>query len=85
MALYATGWVRAWVLNRDQGIGAATKFAPYFLLEMDPIVWGLACSLIAGIVVSFCTEPPAKELVSKLFDAPGAHVEAAAAGVEQAV
>jgi len=32
-------------------------------------VWGLLVSLLMGVSVSLSTEPPAPELVSKLFDA----------------
>ncbi|MDX1945159.1 MAG: sodium:solute symporter [Pirellulaceae bacterium] len=45
-----------------------TSFAAYALLGFDPIVWGLAMSLVTGIVVSLCTRPPEAALVSKLFD-----------------
>ncbi len=47
-------------------------FDPYQLLSLDPIVWGLAVSAVAGVVVSLCTSPPPAALVSKLFDAPAA-------------
>ncbi|MFN0056160.1 MAG: sodium:solute symporter family transporter [Planctomycetales bacterium] len=50
-------------------IGAATRFRPYYLLQIDPLVWGLAGSLVAGVAVSLGTAPPDPELVSKLFDA----------------
>jgi SSS family solute:Na+ symporter/sodium/pantothenate symporter len=53
----------------DPMIGNATSFRPYFLLGMEPIVWGLLTSLVAGIVVSLCTQPPDAALVSRLFDA----------------
>jgi SSS family solute:Na+ symporter/sodium/pantothenate symporter len=61
-----------------QGFGAETligpiaKFRPYFLLGIDPLLWGLAVSLVAGIMVSLFTTPPDAALVSRLFDAePG--------------
>jgi sodium/pantothenate symporter len=44
-------------------------FDPYQLLGLDPIVWGLAASAIAGLGVSLVTVPPPVELVSRLFDA----------------
>ncbi len=44
-------------------------FDPYQLLGLDPIVWGLAASAIAGVAVSLATTPPPAELVSRLFDA----------------
>lgn len=50
-------------------IGQATSFRPYFLLGLDPVVWGLLFSFLAGVIVSLLTEPPSRHLVSKLFDA----------------
>lgn len=43
---------------------------PYRLLEMDPLVWGVLGSAIAGVAVSLRTKPPREEIVSKLFDVP---------------
>jgi SSS family solute:Na+ symporter/sodium/pantothenate symporter len=68
MTLYGYGFFRA-LSGYDRGIGPATSFRPYFLLDCDPLVWGLLVSLIAGVVVSLLTKPPSPELVSKLFDA----------------
>jgi SSS family solute:Na+ symporter/sodium/pantothenate symporter len=64
IVLYAVGFMLP-----DPMIGNATSFRPYFLLGLEPIVWGLLASLLAGIAVSLCTRPPAPELVSRLFDA----------------
>jgi hypothetical protein len=69
VALYALGSMGF----GDEKIGQVTTFRPYFLLEIDPLVWGLTTSLIAGITVSLCTAPPEPELVSKLFDAEPQH------------
>jgi len=44
-------------------------FDPYQLLGLDPIVWGLAASAVAGVLVSLLTAPPSAVLVSRLFDA----------------
>ncbi|MCY2962948.1 MAG: sodium:solute symporter [Planctomycetota bacterium] len=52
----------------EQNIGAASAFRPYFLLGVDPLIWGLAVSLIAGVAVSLITTPPPAETVSRLFD-----------------
>ncbi|MGD9721021.1 MAG: sodium:solute symporter [Pirellulales bacterium] len=55
------------IVGTIQG-GAA--FQPYQLLGLEPIVWGLAVSAVAGVAVSLVTSPPPEELVSRLFDAP---------------
>jgi Na+/proline symporter len=44
-------------------------FDAYQLFGVDPIVWGLLSSSVAGVVVSLLTEPPPPELVSEMFDA----------------
>jgi SSS family solute:Na+ symporter/sodium/pantothenate symporter len=51
LGLYATGWLDP----ADPMIGQATRFRPYYLLGLDPIVWGLAASFASGIVVSMMT------------------------------
>ncbi len=45
-------------------------FDPYQFLTLDPIIWGLTASAIAGVTVSLLTTPPPSELISRLFDAP---------------
>ena len=49
-------------------IGAQTSFRPYFLLGYDPLIWGLLTSIVSGVTVTLLTEPPDKELVSRMFD-----------------
>ncbi|MSR56095.1 MAG: sodium:solute symporter [Planctomycetaceae bacterium] len=66
LVLYAMG-ISGW--GGEQRIGQFTGFRPYFLLQLEPLLWGLAASLIAGVTVSLCTTPPDEQLVSKLFDA----------------
>jgi len=66
LALYAVGWIR----QVDPMIAERTSFAPYYLGQLHPIVWGLAASLLAGVAISFCTRPPDARLVARLFDAP---------------
>jgi hypothetical protein len=38
-------------------------------LEIDPLLWGLLASLLAGIGVSLSTAPPDEVHLSNLFDA----------------
>jgi SSS family solute:Na+ symporter/sodium/pantothenate symporter len=52
-----------------QSIGQLTGFKPYYFLGIDPLIWGILNSLVAGIGVSLLTRPPSPELVSNLFDA----------------
>jgi SSS family solute:Na+ symporter/sodium/pantothenate symporter len=66
IGLYVTGFV---LPGYDPLIGQVTKFRPYFLLGLDPIVWGLSASLVAGIAVTLITSPPRAEHISRLFDA----------------
>lgn len=67
LALYAVGWV-----SQDPRIGPMGAFRPYYLLGLDPFVWGVVASAIAGVGVSLVTPPPDAAHVSKLFDAdPG--------------
>ena len=49
--------------------GKAAEFHAYELLGFEPLIWGLASSLVVGILVSLLTPPPDERLVSKLFDA----------------
>ena len=44
------------------------SFRPYFLLGYDPLIWGLLTSIVSGVTVTLLTEPPDKELVSRMFD-----------------
>lgn len=41
---------------------------PYYLLGVDPALWGIPAALIAGIAVSLWTRPPSPELVARMFD-----------------
>lgn len=66
LALYAIGFSG---LGGEQRIGQFTGFRPYFLLDLDPLLWGITLSLIAGVTVSLNTTPPAPDLVAKMFDA----------------
>jgi sodium/pantothenate symporter len=46
-----------------------TAFEPYKLLDLEPIVWGLAVSSLVGVSISLLSEPPSAALVSRMFDA----------------
>ncbi|OYW11973.1 MAG: hypothetical protein B7Z55_18720 [Planctomycetales bacterium 12-60-4] len=59
--------VIAW-LGPDSKMGLASTFRPYFLLGLDPILWGLAASAIAGVGTSLITRPPNDDLISRMFD-----------------
>jgi Na+/proline symporter len=67
LALYAVGMV--WASNGyDSGIGAGGTLAPVYLLGMDPCVWGIGSSFLAGAVVTLLTKPPREELVARMFE-----------------
>ena len=53
----------------DPLLGPATSFRSYYIAGMEPVVWGLLASALAGISVSLLTRPPPTAHVSKLFDA----------------
>jgi hypothetical protein len=65
-------------LSPDPLVGPATGFRSYYVLGLEPIVWGMLASLIAGVVVSLFTTPPDEALIRKLFDA-----DASSAAVEE--
>lgn len=77
LALYGIG-----IYQRSHGqfpsIGTEDKFGPYYLLGMDPCVWGLLASLACGVVVSLVTAPPDPRRISLLFDAVPADAPAPA-------
>ena len=66
VTLYGLGFAG---VGADRLIGPVTSFRPYFLLDLDPLLWGLTVSLLSGIAVSLATAPPDAALVSRLFDA----------------
>ncbi len=61
--------IMSW-LGENPLIGPVSNFRPYYLLGMDPIVYGLAASLVFGVAVSLWTPPPRDEVVSPLFERP---------------
>lgn len=88
--LFSAGWVQNWasaagdnslakaalsILGPDPMIGLPGLFRPYYVLGIDPIVWSIIASAIAGIVVSLMTTPPSPERVSRFFDLPAPLVQ----------
>ena len=67
LTLFSAGWILAFN-GYDQGLGPETSFRAYYLLGLEPIVWGLLASIVTGVVVSLLTRPPDERLVSWLFD-----------------
>jgi SSS family solute:Na+ symporter/sodium/pantothenate symporter len=69
LTLNAVGFAHEWLGIDAQPFGpTATKFRPYYLWGFDPVMWGLAGSILTGVVVAWFTQPPSQELVSRLFD-----------------
>ncbi len=58
----------AGILADTTSIGAAKGFRPYYLLGLDPCVWGLSSSLLAGVAVSLLTPMPDPTRVALMFD-----------------
>jgi sodium/pantothenate symporter len=75
LALYVVGRVGLkplglhHLLSDTSGMGPGSGFDPYYLLGLDPCVWGLLTSLAAGLAVSLLTRPPDAARVALLFDA----------------
>jgi SSS family solute:Na+ symporter/sodium/pantothenate symporter len=81
--LSAAGWLQNWAiatpenpfsrtildaLGPDPKIGIATIFRPYYIMGIDPMVWSLGMSAVAGIGISLLTRPPSEERISRFFD-----------------
>jgi sodium/pantothenate symporter len=65
----------------DQGIGPPPNpkgFGAYYLLGLEPCVWGLIASLASGVVVTLLTKPPDPARVSLMFDIQGPNAPAPA-------
>jgi SSS family solute:Na+ symporter/sodium/pantothenate symporter len=77
-AILAAHWRRATAQGMMAAMiaGVLITLAPYIwqqdlyptVFGLRPVVFGLAASLTAAIVVSLSTSPPPRELVSRLFD-----------------
>jgi Na+/pantothenate symporter len=66
LALY---WVGGVLGYGSSLIGQATSFRPYFLLGLDPLIWSLTVSALAGVAVSLATRRCDDALIAKYFDA----------------
>ncbi|MDP1796006.1 MAG: sodium:solute symporter, partial [Planctomycetaceae bacterium] len=58
------------VLGPDMMIGVASAFRPYFLLGIDPVLWAMLVSAIAGVGVSLLTKPPSEDHLQRIYDGP---------------
>lgn len=81
--IYSCGWAQNWatansgldlakqilaILGPDPKIGASGLFRPYYILGVDPIIWGLLASIVGGVGVSLLSRPPSPELVKRFFE-----------------
>ncbi len=65
VGLYVLGWLG---VGKAGKTGPAAKdIAPVYLLDLDPIFWGLVVSFVLAIAVSLLTEPPPDKHVDKYF------------------
>lgn len=77
----ATGWA-LWIqqsLGPDLMIGTATAFRPYFVFGIDPVLWAMLASALAGIGVSLVTRPPSEAHLQRVYDGPARSPSAPAA------
>ncbi|GIW87381.1 MAG: sodium/panthothenate symporter [Isosphaeraceae bacterium] len=85
VGLYLAGYILG-VQGIDQGIGprpSAPAYGPYYLLGLDPCVWGLVVSAVSGVGVSLVTRAPDAMRIARLFDRPMPPALVRAAGVWQ--
>ena len=52
----------------QQPIGTAAGFKPWYLMGLDPLIWGILVSATSGILMSLMTKPLDDDLVSRMFD-----------------
>jgi SSS family solute:Na+ symporter/sodium/pantothenate symporter len=64
-ALYVLGWVG--VGKEGKSGPAAQDFAPAYLLDLDPVLWGLFISFVLAVVVSLLTASPPDKHVDRYF------------------
>jgi SSS family solute:Na+ symporter/sodium/pantothenate symporter len=63
-----------WNIGKEGKTGpAGERFAPLYLFDLDPLIYGLVLSFVLGIAVSLWTEPPPAKHVDGYFveGAPG--------------
>jgi Na+/proline symporter len=63
--LYVLGWMGLGKAGRTGP--AAEPFAPFYLFDLDPVIYGLLTSFGVGIVVSLLSDPPPAEQVDPFF------------------
>ena len=63
--LYVLGWLKVGKAGRT-GL-AGDPWAPYYLFELDPIIYGLIVSFALGIVVSLVSQPLPARTVDPFF------------------
>jgi Na+/pantothenate symporter len=65
VGLYVLGWLGVGKAGKTGP--AAQDIAPVYLLDLDPIFWGLVVSFALAIIVSLLTAPPPDKHVDKYF------------------
>src|SRR5207302_2137612 len=63
--LYVLGWCGIGKLGKTGP--AKEDFAPLYLFNLDPVLYGLFLSFLAGIVVSLCINPLPEKHVDRYF------------------
>lgn len=63
--LYVLGWLKVGKAGRT-GL-AGDPWAPYYLFELDPIIYGLVVSFALGIIVSLVSQPLPARTVDPFF------------------
>ena len=81
--IYSCGWIQNWatahasgafalqilaILGNDPLIGPSGFFRPYYILGVDPIIWGMVASAIGGVAGSLLSRPLDPRLVTHFFD-----------------
>jgi SSS family solute:Na+ symporter/sodium/pantothenate symporter len=62
-------WVLGFLkIGKSEAVGlAAERYAPLYLFGLDPVIYGLAFSFVAGILVSLFTKPLPQTHVDRYF------------------